>query len=283
MSSKFKFIMYADDTTLILADKNINFLHSTLTVELNSVHDWVKSNKLKLNISKTNCIFFQNRSIKNIFPQLSLQGETLSQVPHTKFLGVFVDENLNWKHHIDQVCIKVSKICGILYKVRYNLTLDALLSIYYTLYYPHLTYCVSVWGSTWPSLLNKFTPAQKKVIRCIYFLHKYDSVTAVLSSIRLLNFVSIHKYFSLILVYKMINNYKDNEIFKFVDNIHQTRSTNVNLICPQFRTTLFKNSILCSAPNLYNAIPPNNKVLNGTKVNVFQRAIRDYLLRFQHS
>ena len=105
--TKLKFTMYADDTTLILADKNIDALHSTLTTELNLVHQWVNFNELKLNISKTNYIYIFFKiaiSTNNIFPQLSLQ-EAISQVPHTKFFGVIVDEHLNWKQHIDHVSI----------------------------------------------------------------------------------------------------------------------------------------------------------------------------------
>ena len=57
-SSKFQFIMYADDTNLLLADKDINSLHFHLSTELNSVSQWLKSNKLKLNVKKSNYIFF---------------------------------------------------------------------------------------------------------------------------------------------------------------------------------------------------------------------------------
>lgn len=81
-------------------------------------------------------------------PQISLKGEIIERISHTKFLGVHIDENVNWYCHINEVCAKLSKICGILYRVRHQLTRESMLSIYYTLCYPHLINCLSIWGST---------------------------------------------------------------------------------------------------------------------------------------
>lgn len=277
-SSKFKFTIYADDTSLLIADKDINSLHSNINLELNLVHQWIKSNNLKLNVSKTNYILFQNRSLNNVMPHIQLQGETLTQMNCTKFLGVLIDEHLNWKFHIDEVCLKVSKICGIMYKIRYNLTQDALISVYYTLCYPHLTYCVSVWASTWPSFLHKVQIAQNKIVRSFLFLGKFDSVSAHITSLNMINFESMHKYFSLSLIYKMLTRYTGKEIFKLADNIRQTRSSNLDLICPPFRTALYKNSILCTGPKLFNSLPPNIKALvKSNNYLLFKKEIKDYI------
>ncbi len=57
-SDNFKFTIYADDTTLLLADKNIHSLYLNLCTEIPKINNWIKSNRLKLNVSKTNYIFF---------------------------------------------------------------------------------------------------------------------------------------------------------------------------------------------------------------------------------
>ena len=54
--------------------------------------------------SKTNYILFQNSSVKNNDPFLFINNETIKQVTETKFLGVWIDENLNFKYHIDELC-----------------------------------------------------------------------------------------------------------------------------------------------------------------------------------
>jgi len=50
--------MYADDSTLYYAAKTVSELNNILTAELNRVFDWIKRNKLVLNISKTKSIIF---------------------------------------------------------------------------------------------------------------------------------------------------------------------------------------------------------------------------------
>lgn len=57
-SSKIDFTIYADDTTLVMKDKNIDKLHEIVTNELSNIDLWIKSNNLKLNVNKTNYIFF---------------------------------------------------------------------------------------------------------------------------------------------------------------------------------------------------------------------------------
>lgn len=68
-SSKLNFVVYADDTTLLLKDKNLNSLHTNLIAELKKIWVWITFNKLLLNISKTNYILFQNRLFRALFPQ----------------------------------------------------------------------------------------------------------------------------------------------------------------------------------------------------------------------
>ena len=163
-SSKFIFTIYADDTSLLLTDTSLNSLHQNLEQELMLIISWLESNNLNLNLNKTNYILFQNRSRKYYIPQVILKGEQVQRVSHTKFLGLHIDENVNWSYHINEVCTKLSKICGVLYRVRDQLTTESLLSIYYTLCYPHLIYCVSICSSTWPSFLSNIFIAQNKIV-----------------------------------------------------------------------------------------------------------------------
>lgn len=65
-STKLKFVMYSDDSTLLMKARNIDFLHTNIMSELKNVKLWLKSNKLQLNILKINFIIFQNRSVKII-------------------------------------------------------------------------------------------------------------------------------------------------------------------------------------------------------------------------
>ena len=87
----------------------------------------------------------------------------IKQVDHTKFLGVYIDEKLCWKFHINYVSMKVSKIAGIRAKVIHYLELKNLKELYNTMVYPYLTYCNINWASTYPTRLRSIYIAQKSI------------------------------------------------------------------------------------------------------------------------
>ncbi|XP_065662956.1 uncharacterized protein LOC136085565 [Hydra vulgaris] len=115
-------IMFADNTNLFLSNKNINHLFHDMNIELKKNSDWFKSNKLSLNIEKTKYILFHPVSKKHILPckmpVLILDNIPIKRITYTNFLGIIIDENLSWKYHIDNLCHKISKSIGILYKSR---------------------------------------------------------------------------------------------------------------------------------------------------------------------
>ena len=98
------FILFADDTNLFFSCKNINELIDTVNGELDKLAEWFRANKLSLNISKTNYILFGFKHGKqNMCRDILIDGKSIEQVTHTTFLGVYIDENLNWKYHTSQL------------------------------------------------------------------------------------------------------------------------------------------------------------------------------------
>ncbi len=80
-------------TDICNVDKTYEFSRFNGVVECRNY--WIKANKLRLNVGKTNYIVFQNRSVNNYIPLVLLEDESLQCVAYTKFFGVFIDENLN--------------------------------------------------------------------------------------------------------------------------------------------------------------------------------------------
>ena len=147
-SSRFKFLCYADDTTL-LASLN-NFDHNNLSADINrelvKVNDWLKVNKLSLNVGKTKYMLFSKPY--KILPNLDIQisNSTLELVTNFTFLGLTIDHNLTWKSHMNNISNKISKICGIIAKLKNILPSQILLHIYNALILPNINYCILIWG-----------------------------------------------------------------------------------------------------------------------------------------
>ena len=91
-----------------------------------------------------------------------------------KYLGILIDNNLSWRHHIDHVALKISKIVELIAKLRYFVPLNTLLSIYQSLVAPYLTYGLIAWGHACKSYLNKLLILQKRALRIMYFANRND-------------------------------------------------------------------------------------------------------------
>lgn len=274
-SSEIKYTIYADDTTLLFSDNDLNALHAKATIELFKVNSWICANDLNLNTTKTKCMSFKNRSMKFAIPTITLNGQIIECVRSMKFLGVIIDEHLNWAIHINHICLILSKIIGILYKIRFNLTPAAMISIYYTLFYSRMIYCVSAWACTWPSFGRKVSKIQNKFMRCMFFLKKFDSTTELYNTHKILRFEYVHKYFTLLTIYK---NFKRGFFFKLVETSRNMRSTSRDFVCPAFRTTLFKNSIFYFGPNTFNKLPVKYKNMINSNLSTFKRSVKKHLL-----
>ena len=147
---------------VLCSHSNTSDLMSILNNELNNLCEWFSANKLSLNVSKTNYILFSNIHKRN---EETINNETIENVQVSKFLGLYVDDRLNWKQHIDYVQTKLSKTTAIMNKMRNLLHENALRTLYSSLFLPHLNYCSAIWGNTYKSNLRKITVLQKKAIR----------------------------------------------------------------------------------------------------------------------
>ena len=162
-------VMFADDTNLFTSHRNPIILQDIVNTKLVKVDTWFKCNKLSLNIDKTHFILFRSDK-KNINPQLlhiTINGQELKREKCTTFLGVIIDEFINFKPHIDHLTKKLSKYAGLFFRLRHFLPLSALLTLYKTLFEPHLSYCNIVWSNTCPSYFLKLERLQKKAIRAL--------------------------------------------------------------------------------------------------------------------
>ena len=106
-------LMFADDTNVFFSKKTFEKLFAVPNQQLKNIDNWFISNKLPLNIDKTNYIVFHTPHSK--IPEntnLQLRNANLKQVQCIKFLSVFVHENQSWKLHMEWLLqkIKVKKI-----------------------------------------------------------------------------------------------------------------------------------------------------------------------------
>ena len=112
-----KFFLFADDTTVYYSDKTNAETENLLNRELNKVSDWLAANKLSLNVKKSNFLHFHHGNAKNkITINLKLNDTPVTEKDTAKYLGVFIDNKLNWKTQIAHKKTKLSKGNGMISK-----------------------------------------------------------------------------------------------------------------------------------------------------------------------
>ena len=118
-SPSLKFVLFADDTNLLISGDTVAETVNIMNRELSAIETWFKSNCLFINLQKTNFMVFSTKaSVHNSPFSLHINGHKLEQVSKTKFLGVIIDNKLNWEHHITYVKSKISKCIGLLLRAR---------------------------------------------------------------------------------------------------------------------------------------------------------------------
>jgi len=109
--------LFADDTNLFIFDGDSDKLTQRANNCLKDLDNWFKSNKLTLNLDKTSHMVFSPRRIFSI--KLLLNDVEIEKGHACKYLGIYIDGQLNWKHHIDYICEKLVKFTGIFYRCMY--------------------------------------------------------------------------------------------------------------------------------------------------------------------
>ena len=154
-------ILFADDTNLFCSGKDLETIQMEINTELTKISTWLKVNKLSLNIKKTHYMVFTRNKFRHQL-NIRIDGHPIDEVHKTKFLGVFIDNKLNWKDHVSYLIGKISKGIGMIIKARQYLNKKDLLALYYSFIYPYLIYCNHIWGCIYKSSLKKTShPAEQ--------------------------------------------------------------------------------------------------------------------------
>lgn len=162
------FIIYADDTSLFFRDCDLHKLVHKANDVLQSLNAWSIRNSLIINTSKTKSVLFRpkNKPV-NCDLTLTIGPETIKIEPIVKTLGVIFHENMLWNNHADLVHSKLSRVVGVLSRLRFSLPQRIKLLLYNSLFVSTLTYCYLVWGTTTEKNLGRIYRLQKKAVRII--------------------------------------------------------------------------------------------------------------------
>merc|ERR1712208_110445 len=211
VTNEFHFTLYADDTSLIepictfsTGTNDNSETSDSINSELSLITDWLCLNKLSLNAKKTKMMIFHHRQkhISKINLQSFINNTKIDQVKEFDFLGMVIDECMTWNSHINKIAGKISRVNGVLSRLKRFVPSCILKMIYNALIQPHLNYGILLWGTN----TTRIQKLQKWSVRSIT-LSKYNAHTN--SLFIKLKLLKIEDIYSLSLL-KFYHKYKNN-------------------------------------------------------------------------
>ena len=265
-----KTTLFADDTTVSHSDRDYNTMISTLNNNLERILDWMTSNRLTINVEKTEAILITNRTCIFDNIALTLNNSLIPFSENCTYLGTVIDNKLNFSSHIGLVISKVARHTGNLFKIKHSLPLEARIRYYYAFIYPYLSNNILVWGGAPKSFLNTLFLQQKKIIRVIADAQYCDHTDHLFRQFRLLKLNDIYKFN--VLLY-MFNSNHDTRYSR--PHHYMTRHSNLSL--PTFqRLSKSQNSIHFVGPTLWDNLPDFVKCQNNN--NSFKIKLKKYFI-----
>ena len=249
-------VLYADDTTLLMGNDNLDTLVASKNEELNTMIKWFYENDMTINIDKTESIYF------------SLKRDIIAKNKSNsiKYLGMYIDCSLNWKIHIQYLISKLSKSIYLIRKLRSSLSQKYICMAYHSLFHSQLNYGILFWGCSVES--NLVFLWQKKAIRAILGLPFLNSCRGMFKKLKIMTVPCMFIYQCLI----YINSHKDEFLTGAVVHSYSTRHNN-NLITLKTRLTKTKMSYKSQGVKFYNLLPDSIKNTNTKKFKLMTKEL----------
>ena len=175
-------------------------------MEMHKIIEWLKSNKLHINVNKTVAMLFHTRQKRVNIDENSIviDGNIIPSTTNTKFLGINIDNNLAWKAHINYITTKISKGVGVLLCLSKELSYNILILIYSTILLTYLTYCCITFGLTYQAYINKIFTFQKGNAHYYSFSISCHS-SPLFKKTNNLNIFQTIEYYASILMFQKLN------------------------------------------------------------------------------
>ena len=246
-SRLFRYTLFADDTCLFMSHEDPKTLEDLVNSELENIDQWLIDNRLSLNVDKSCFLLFTGKTRFQQDFKICISDKEVSRVSAAKYLGVHIDDKLNWQLHLSHVLTKIKQGLGALRKIKHVISPFDLTSLYYAFIQSHLQYCVTSWGSPNTNGITQLNHVINKSISLISKIHDKHNLLIFTP----LNISDIYKLESCKLIHRFNNKVIPkplNKLFKKPPHDHITRQ----IECNSVDTLVFDQSL--SAVRFYGPL-----------------------------
>ena len=272
-------VAFADDSTFGTLGRTECDVRSNLVAIFERVVSWFEANYLALNVTKSHFLIFSRIGVA--FPQLTQLQVSQGSLCRPKnrlvrFLGILLDENLSFRHHIAMIRVKVSRSLGVIRKLKHTFPGSILKLLFFCLVQSYVSYCPIVWMSTFPSTLRSLSVMYDKTRRLVMDTNR--------SSPRpLLNLQSIYILSCASFVFHQLHGNLPKSLQKTPQFISDSAPYNLrsshNICIPPTPTVRSDFNPLIACHQVWNSLP--SSVQKCHSFGTFKRILKDHLVKNQ--
>nr|CAI5829437.1 unnamed protein product [Callosobruchus analis] len=203
--------------------------------------------------------------------EFQLTQDKITAVTDATFLGIIVDQNLNWQSQTSSIGKKLNQICYSLRVLKGYVSLETLKTVYYASFLSKARYGIIFWGGS--SELQKLFVIQKQCIRIMTNIKGRDLCRGKFRNARFLTLPAVYIYECLIFNFKHKIKFQD----QTKNHSYSTRHNNYNF--PRHRLSVFEKRPFYASMRFFNVLPNNIKAINHIKV--FKREAYNLLLNIE--
>jgi hypothetical protein len=277
--------LYADDTTQLITDAQINKSDAEQQISLSQqgstavqqMQDYCIEDGLFINRMKTVMLHFKPpRHNHNYSPLIKIDKKTIPEQEEISFLGVKLENTLEWKSHIESLSKKIASDCYLLRKIKSVTSPEVVKMLYFSQIEAKLRYCITLWGNS--HYVRRLFILQKRCIRtmagaknnpCAEVYIK-DSCKPLFRKFQILTLPSLYIFCSIMFI-------KENPALLTTNGAyhrHNTRNKNEPRLQKHTRESFKKNPIYAGS-KLLNALPIQIKEKEGSS---FKENLKLYLI-----
>lgn len=204
-----------------VAGTNFHEICQNMNEDLEILTKYFKVNKLKLNVPKTACMLLANskRKINNTLSmnqndKIVLEGVELKFESVIKYLGIIIDDTLNFNEHMLYIAKKIGKKIGYLSRISKYISQWTKITVYKTIIAPHFDYCSSLFYNLSKDNIDILQKLQNRAMRTILKCHRRTHIIDMLDNLKWLSVKQIFGVKLLCFMYNVVNN-------KFPDHFKQ--------------------------------------------------------------
>ena len=280
-------VSYADDSQFLVTGKTTGAIKKKLEQIIEKADAWYKENSLMSNPTKTEVIIFTPTRCNKIPSITSLEhGKKfdLNVSQHLKILGVYIDSNMKWDHHITKLRMKTIGIVKHLHRINKLLPLKSKLKLYDSLVASHLSYADIIWSGCNQANKQKLQTVQNFAMKSILGMKKSDSATQALEKLNYLKLEEKRQIHEAVFTHKVLSGnmpkHLTEDYKKLQSRCNNRSADNATLNIPIHKTSRYENSVLYRTIKAWNN---TNIDIRNDPTHLFKQKLQKHSIQQKHS